>query len=87
MDYGVIRSGETLARSRREIQKALADGDDEKVMESIEDLRSEVRELRNMVNLLVEMIVSLEAPDDMDLEMDSNMMGYDGILKNGKYCM
>ncbi len=60
---------------------------DEKVLDSIEDLRSEVRELRNMVNLLVEMIVSLEAPDDMDGDLESNMMSYDPLLKNGNYCM
>ena len=74
-------------RSNNEIKKLIDQGEEEKVLESIEDLRSEVRELRNMVNLLVEMIVSLESPEDMDLDMDSNMMGYDGLLKTGKYCM
>jgi len=76
-----------LGRSERDIKELLKQGDDEKVMESIEDLRSEVRELRNMVNLLVEMIVSLETPEEMDMEMESNMMGYDGVLKTGNYCM
>ena len=76
-----------MARSSKEIKELIARGEDEQVLESIEDLRSEVRELRNMVNLLVEMIVSLEAPEEMDLDMDSNMMGYDGVLKTGKYCM
>ena len=61
--------------------------EDDKVLDSIEDLRSEVRELRNMVNRLVEMIVNLEAPDDMDGDLESNMMNYDPLLKNGNYCM
>ena len=76
-----------MGRSQREIKELLKQGDDEKVKESIEDLRAEVRELRNMVNLLVEMIVSLENPEEMDMEMESNMMGYDGVLKTGNYCM
>lgn len=71
----------TAVKPKNEIE------DDEKVLDSIEDLRSEVRELRNMVNLLVEMIVSMEAPDDVDGDLESNMMTYDPLLKNGKYCM
>ena len=61
--------------------------DEEKVLESIEDLRSEVRELRNMVNLLVDMIANMEAPDDMDMDLEGNMMNLDPMLKNGNYCM
>lgn len=76
-----------MVRTNGEIRKLMEEGKDGKVLESIEDLRSEVRELRNMVNMLVEMIVSLESSDDMDLEMESNMMGYDSILKTGRYCM
>jgi hypothetical protein len=60
---------------------------DEEVLKTIEDLRSEVRELRNMVNILVEMLVSLETNDDIDLDMDPNMMSYDPLLKSGRYCM
>ncbi|HHD15731.1 MAG TPA: hypothetical protein ENK47_03385 [Euryarchaeota archaeon] len=71
----------------RESENKSPDREDEKVLESIEDLRSEVRELRNMVNLLVEMIVSIEVPEDMEGESEGNMMGYDSLLKNGKYCM
>lgn len=61
--------------------------EDEKVLQTIEDLRSEVRELRNMVNMLVEMLVNLETNDDMDLDMDPYMMSYDPLLKSGRYCM
>lgn len=61
--------------------------DDSKVMESIEDMRSEIRELRTMVNMLMEIIVAMETQDDLDLDMDPHMMGYDNLFKNGKYCM
>ncbi|MGA1866646.1 MAG: hypothetical protein ACMUFK_04180 [Thermoplasmatota archaeon] len=61
--------------------------EDEKVLRTIEDLRSEVRELRNMVNMLMDILVSLETHDDLDLEMEPNMMGYDDLLKSGHYCM
>ena len=63
------------------------DGEDEKVLRTIEDLRSEVRELRSMVNVLMEIIVNMETQDDLDLEMESNMMNYDPLLKSGRYCM
>jgi hypothetical protein len=76
--------GEKLASHEREKRFR---GEDEKVLESIEDLRSEVRELRNMVNLLVDMIVNMETQDDMDMDLEGNMMGLDPLLKNGKYCM
>jgi hypothetical protein len=81
---GSTVKGENLSRSER---KNAPDADDEKVLESIEDLRSEVRELRNMVNLLVDMIVNMEAPDEMEADLEGNMMGLDPLLKNGKYCM
>jgi len=60
---------------------------DEKVLSTIEDLRSEVRELRSMVNMLMEIIVNMETQEDMDLDMEPNMMGYDPLLKSGRYCM
>ena len=60
---------------------------DEEVLKTIEDLRSEVRELRSMVNMLVEMLVNIENNDDMDLDVDPGMMNYDPLLKSGKYCM
>jgi hypothetical protein len=61
--------------------------EEKEVLQTIEDLRSEVRELRSMVNMLVEMLVSLETNEDMDLDMDPNMMSYDPLLKSGRYCM
>jgi hypothetical protein len=61
--------------------------DEEKVIKSIEDLRAEVRELREMVNMLVEMMIHMETMDDSGPEMDSNMMNYDSLLKSGRYCM
>jgi len=63
------------------------DRDDEKVMKGIEDLRSEVRELRETVNVLVDIIVNMETMEDPQLEVEGNMMGYDSALKSGKYCM
>lgn len=68
-------------------RKAVRGEEDEQVLRTIEDLRSEVRELRTMVNMLVEMIVSMENPDEMELELESNMMDYDSVFKSGKYCM
>lgn len=61
--------------------------DQEKVLRSIEDMRSEIRELRTMVNMLMEIIVAMETQDDMELDMEPTMMGYDNLFKNGKYCM
>jgi hypothetical protein len=61
--------------------------DEEKVIKSIEDLRAEVRELREMVNMLVEMMIHMETMEDMGPEMENNMMNYDSMLKSGRYCM
>jgi hypothetical protein len=61
--------------------------DEEKVIKSIEDLRTEVRELREMVNMLVEMMIHMETMEDMGPELDNNMMNYDSMLKSGRYCM
>ena len=60
---------------------------EEKMLETIEDMRSEIRELRSMVNVLMEIIVNMETQDDLDMDMESNMMGYDSMLKSGNYCM
>lgn len=59
----------------------------EELLRSIEDLRSEVRELRQMVNVLVEMIYHLETHEETEPEMDNNMMSYDNLFKSGRYCM
>lgn len=61
--------------------------DEEKVIKSIEDLRAEVRELREMVNMLVEMMIHMETMEDVGPDMDNNMMNYDSMLKSGRYCM
>jgi hypothetical protein len=61
--------------------------DEEKVIKSIEDLRVEVRELREMVNMLVEMMIHMETMEDSGPETESNMMNYDSMLKSGRYCM
>jgi hypothetical protein len=61
--------------------------DEEKVIKSIEDLRTEVRELREMVNMLVEMMIHMETMEDSGPEMENNMMNYDSMLKSGRYCM
>ncbi len=61
--------------------------DREELLRSIEDLRSEVRELRNMVNILVEMLYHMESHEETEPELDSNMMGYDSLFKSGRYCM
>ncbi|WP_455391853.1 hypothetical protein [[Eubacterium] cellulosolvens] len=37
---------------------------------SIEDLRAEVRELREMVNMLVDIIVNMESDDGPEFEND-----------------
>ncbi len=79
--------GETLKNNSGGKKAGIKKVEDEKVLDTIEDLRTEVKELRGMVNLLVEMIVSIEAPEEMDGDLESNMMSYDPLLKNGKYCM
>ena len=61
--------------------------EDEKVIKGIEDLRTEVRELRDMVNILVEIIVNMEQVDEGSMESDPSMMGFDTDFKSGKYCM
>jgi hypothetical protein len=40
------------------------------ITKSIEDLRAEVRELREMVNMLVDIIVNMESDDSGDFEHD-----------------
>ena len=40
------------------------------VAKSIEDLRAEVRELREMVNMLVDIIVNMEGDDTGDVSND-----------------
>jgi hypothetical protein len=61
--------------------------DEEKVIKSIEDLRTEVRELREMVNMLVEMMIHMETMEDVGPDVEGNMMNYDSMLKSGRYCM
>jgi len=61
--------------------------DEEKMLRSIEDLRAEVKELREMVNMLVEMMIHMDNVEDQGLDMDPNMMSYDSQLKSGRYCM
>ncbi len=75
-----------MSKNSNIVKKDPKSGDTE-VLQTIEDLRSEVRELRSMVNMLVEMLVNLESNDDMDLDMDPSMMNYDPLLKSGRYCM
>ena len=64
----------------------MSDGE-EKVIKGIEDLRAEVRELRDMVNMLVEIIVNMDQVDEGSIDADPNMMGFDTDLKSGRYCM
>ena len=42
----------------------------DELAKSIEDLRTEVRELREMVNMLVDIIVSMESDDGPEFEND-----------------
>ncbi len=60
---------------------------EEKVIKGIEELRTEVRELRDMVNMLVEIIVNMEQVDEGGIDADPSMMGLDTDLKSGRYCM
>jgi len=60
---------------------------EDKMIKSIEDLQKEVRELREMVNMLVGMMVTIDSGEDTDPEMEPNMMNYDTLFKSGKYCM
>lgn len=61
--------------------------DQDKMIRSIEDLQKEVRELREMVNMLVGMMVTIDQGEETDPEMEPTMMGYDTLFKSGKYCM
>jgi hypothetical protein len=47
----------------------MSEGNDE-IAKSIEDLRAEVKELREMVNMLVDIIVNMESDDSGDFEND-----------------
>ncbi len=60
---------------------------EEKVIKGIEELRAEVRELRDMVNMLVEIIVNMDQMDEGSIDADPGMMGLDTDLKSGRYCM
>ena len=60
---------------------------EEKVIKGIEELRAEVRELRDMVNILVEIIVNMDQVDEGSIDADPGMMGFDTDLKSGRYCM
>ena len=42
----------------------------EELAKSIEDLRTEVRELREMVNMLVDIIVNMESDEGAEFESD-----------------
>jgi hypothetical protein len=42
----------------------------DELAKSLEDLRAEVRELREMVNMLVDIIVSMESDDGPEFEND-----------------
>ena len=60
---------------------------DEQMIKSIEELQKEVRELREVLNMLVGMMVSVDTIDEGGPDMEANMMNFDGVLKSGKYCM
>ena len=47
----------------------MTEGNDE-IAKSIEDLRAEVKELREMVNMLVDIIINMESDDSTDFEND-----------------
>lgn len=47
----------------------MSEGNDD-ITKSIEDLRAEVRELREMVNMLVDIIVNMESDDSTEFEHD-----------------
>ena len=63
------------------------DEKDEQMIKSIEELQKEVRELREVLNMLVGMMVSMDGIDEAGPDMEANMMNFDGVLKSGKYCM
>ncbi len=59
--------------------------DKEELAKSIEDLRAEVRELREMVNMLVDIIVNMETDDTP--EFDNDYMNIHKLDNDSRFSM
>ena len=58
------------------------------MLKTIEELRTEVRELRDLVNVLVSIVMNRTSPDPDDLlEYDSDFVDMDEIEKDFRFSM
>ena len=57
----------------------------EELSKSLEDLRAEVKELREMVNMLVDLVINLE--HDEAPEFDSDFMDFGPLTKDHRFSM
>ena len=57
----------------------------EDLVKSIEELKTEVRELRELVNMLVDIIMNMEGEEVQ--EFDANFTGLDEVDKHNRFSM
>ena len=57
----------------------------EELAKSIEDLRAEVRELREMVNMLVDIIVNMETDEGADF--DNEYFNFNKLDRDSRFSM
>jgi hypothetical protein len=57
----------------------------EELAKSLEDLRAEVKELREMVNMLVDLVINMEHEDTP--EFDSDFMDFGPLSKDHRFSM
>ena len=58
---------------------------DEDLVKSIEELKSDVRELRDLVNMLVDIIINMEGEEVQ--EYDANFGGLENLDKFSRFSM
>ena len=58
---------------------------DEDLVKSIEELKSDVRELRDLVNMLVDIIINMEGEEVQ--EYDANFGGLENLDKFNRFSM
>jgi len=58
---------------------------EEELLRSIEELRTEVRELREVVNMLVDIIMNMDQDEGGEGEFD--LPGLDGMDPRGRFSM
>ena len=57
----------------------------EELAKSLEDLRAEVKELREMVNMLVDLVINMEHEESPEFESD--FMDFGSLQKDHRFSM